>query len=89
MSTTFNFSQNLPSIKKQRLENTRLYLLMFLIGLLILFFAFWAPAAEPAHPKRSSQGDEVTTPNKVEKADAATMYRTIVTNGDAIRSVLQ
>ncbi|MGZ8557819.1 MAG: hypothetical protein ACXWWC_05785 [Chitinophagaceae bacterium] len=89
MTTTFNFSQNMPSINRQVPENTRLYLLMFLIGLLTLFFAFWAPAGDPAYTKPTPQGNEVTTTNKVEKADAATMYRTIVTNGDAIRSVLQ
>ena len=62
---------------------------MFLIGLLTLFFIFWAPAAEPAYPKPSPQGNEVTITNKAEKADAARMYRAIVTNGDVIRSVLQ
>ena len=89
MTTTFYFSQTLQPIKKQESENIRLYILMFLIGLLTLFFALWTPAAEPAYPKPSLKGNEVTTNNKVEKADPATMYKTIVTNGDAIRSVLQ
>lgn len=89
MITTFNFSQTMQPIKKQESENTRVYFLLFLIGLLTLFFAFWTPAAIPTYPKPSLKGNEVTTNNKVEKADLATMYKTIVTNGDVIRSVLQ
>ncbi len=89
MTTTFNFSQTMQPIEKQESENTRMYFLMFLIALLTLFFAFYKPAAIPAYPKPSLKGNEVTTNNKVEKADPGTMYKTIVTNGDVIRSVLQ
>ena len=35
------------------------------------------------------KGNEVTTSNKIEKADPAALYKAIVTNGDAVRSVLQ
>jgi len=54
-----------------------------------LFFVFWTPAGEPGYSKQSVKGSEVTTNSKIEKADPATMYKAIVTNGDAIRSVLQ
>jgi cell division septal protein FtsQ len=88
MTTAYNYSQNRQSTVKQGSENARLYLLMILLGLLTLFFVFWTPT-EPGYEKQSFKGSEVTTNNKIEKADPATMYKTIVTNGDAIRSVLQ
>ena len=89
MTTAYNFSQNRRFTEKQDSENARLYLLMALVGLLTLFFVFWTPASEPGYSKQSLKGSEVTTNNKIEKADPAIMYKAIVTNGDAIRSVLQ
>jgi hypothetical protein len=88
MTTSFNYSQSRQSIRKQGSENARLYLLMALLGLLTLFFTFWK-TAEPGYQNQSLKGYEVMTNNKVEKSDPATMYKAIVTNGDAIRSVLQ
>ena len=88
MTTAFNFSPNRQSAIKQGSESARLYLLMILLGLLTLFFVFWAPA-EPGYSKQSLRGREVIISNKIGKADPATMYKAIVTNGDAIRSVLQ
>jgi hypothetical protein len=89
MTTTFNFFQNRRSIRTQGSENASLFLLMLLLGLLTLVFAFWTPANEPGYSKQSLKSNEVTTNNKIEKADPATIYKAIVTNGDAIRSVLQ
>lgn len=88
MTTAYVFSQKRQPGGKHASGNTRLYLLMVLLGLLILFFSFWT-TADPGYQKQSLKGNEVTTANKIEKADPATMYKTIVTNGDAIRSVLQ
>lgn len=88
MTTAYFFSQKRQPAGKHASENTRLYLLMILLGLLTLFFSFWA-TTDPGYPKQPLKGNEVTITNKIEKADPATMYKTIVTNGDAIRSVLQ
>jgi hypothetical protein len=89
MTTAYNFSQNRRFTERQGSENARFYLLMALVGLLTLFFVFWTPGSEPGYSKQSLKGSEITTNSKIEKADPATMYKTIVTKGDAIRSVLQ
>jgi len=89
MTTTFNLSHNRPPVKKHgNPDNARLYLLMVLLGVLTLFFAFGKPG-KGHYPNQSLNGNEVTSNNKIEKADPETLYKTIVTNGDAIRSVLQ
>jgi hypothetical protein len=88
MTTGYILSQKTRPAGKQVSANTSLYLLMILLGLLTLFFVFGS-AAEPGYQKQVVKGNEVTTNNKIEKADPATMYKSIVTNGDAIRSVLQ
>ena len=89
MTTTYNVSQRRPAEKKQgNPDNARLYLLMVLLGVLTLFFAFGNPA-KGRYPNQSLKGNEVSSNDKIEKADPATLYKTIVTNGDAIRSVLQ
>ena len=90
MTTTFKLSQNRPPAKKQGSPgNARLYLLMVLLGVLTLFFAFGKPGKGRGYPNQSLKGNEVTSNNRIEKADPASIYKTIVTNGDAIRSVLQ
>ena len=90
MTTTYNLSKYRPPVKKQsNPENARLYLLMVLLGVLTLFFALGKPDDRQRYPNQSLKGSEVTSNNKIEKADPATLYKTIVTNGDAIRSVLQ
>jgi hypothetical protein len=88
MTTSFYFSQSRISIKKQSADNTPLYLLIVLLGMLTFFFAFWT-TADPGYQRQSLKSNEVTPNNKIAKADPAAMYKTIVTNGDAIRSVLQ
>ena len=88
MTAAYVFPQKRQPAGKHASENTLLYFLMILLGLLTLFFSFWT-TADPGYQKQSLKVNEVTTTNKIEKADAATMYKTIVTNGDAIRSVLQ
>ncbi len=88
MTTSYILSQRRQLTAKQGSENTSLYLLMILIGLLTLFFVF-GTSAEPGYQSQSVKGNEVTTGNKIKKADPASMYKAIVTNGDAIRSVLQ
>jgi hypothetical protein len=89
MTTACNFSQNRRFMEKHGSDNARLYLLMTLIGSLTLFFVFGTPDSEPGYSRQSLKANGVTTNSKIEKADPATMYKTIVTNGDAIRSVLQ
>jgi hypothetical protein len=89
MTTAFNYSQNRQSTVKHGSENARLYLLLILLGLLVLFFVFGTPAGEQDYSNQPLRSSEVTNNNKIEKADPATMYKAIVTNGDAIRSVLQ
>jgi len=90
MTTTFDLSQNQPPVKKQgKPDNASLYLLMVLLGVLTLFFAFGKPNKGRGYPNQSLNGNEVTSNNKIVKADPASLYKTIVTNGDAIRSVLQ
>ena len=90
MTTTYNLSKNRPPVKKQsNPDNASLYLLMVLLGVLTLFFAFGKPDNGRRYRSQSLKGNEVTGSNKIEKADPATLYKTIVTNGDAIRSVLQ
>jgi len=88
MTTAYILSQKRRPASKQVSANTSLYLLMILLGLLTLFFVF-GTSSEAGYQKQSSNGNEVITNNKIEKADPATMYKAIVTNGDAIRSVLQ
>lgn len=88
MTTAYVFSQKRQPAGKHAPGNSRLYLLMILLGLLTLFFSFWT-TADPGYQRQPLKGNEVTTTNKIEKADPATMYKAIVTNGDAIRSVLQ
>jgi hypothetical protein len=88
MTTAYILSQKRRPSGKHVSTDTSLYLLMILLGLLTLFFVF-GTRSEPVYEKQSFNGNEVTTNNKIEKADPATMYKAIVTNGDAIRSVLQ
>lgn len=88
MDTRYIFSPKQRAVGKHSSENNRLYLLIILLGLLVLFFSFWK-TADSGYAKQAWKGNEVTISNKIEKADPATMYKTIVTNGDAIRSVLQ
>jgi len=83
MTTTSKFS------RKERSDSMKLYLLMLLLGLLTLFFAIGIPGKKNDYAAQSLQGNEVTTNNKIKKANPATMYEAIVSNGDAIRSVLQ
>jgi hypothetical protein len=88
MTTAYILSQKRRPASKHVSADTSLYLLMILLGLLTLFFVF-GTSSEPAYPKQSFNGNEVTTNNKIEKADPAALYKAIVTNGDAVRSVLQ
>ena len=88
MTTAYSLSQNRRPASKQASADTNLYLLMILLGLLTLFFVFGSDS-DAGYQKQVVKGNEVTTNNKIEKADPAAMYKAIVTNGDAIRSVLQ
>ena len=90
MTTTYHLPQGRPPVRKQgNTENAKLYLLMVLLGILTLFFAFGKPDSGRRYRDQSLKGNEVSSNNKIEKTDPATLYKTIVTNGDAIRSVLQ
>lgn len=88
MTTAYILSQKRRPASKQVSADASLYLLMILLGLLTLFFVF-GTSSEPGYQKQSLKGNEVTTNNKIEKADPAALYKAIVTNGDAIRSVMQ
>lgn len=88
MTTAYILSQNRRPAGKHASSDTNLYVLMILLGLLTLFFVF-GTSAEPGYQTQSVNVNEVATGTKIEKADPATMYKAIVTNGDAIRSVLQ
>lgn len=88
MTTAYVISQKRRPARKHVSADLSLYLLMILLGLLTLFFVF-GTSVKPGYQTQSVKGNEVPAGNKIEKADPASMYKAIVTNGDAIRSVLQ
>lgn len=89
MTANFNLSQRLPVIKKSWDENARLYSLLFLVVLLLAVFTFWKPQGEGYYTSKQFETNEPAGDVNRNRADSESQYRSIVTNGDAIRSVFQ
>ncbi len=88
MTANFSLSQCLPVIKKSWDENARLYSLLFLVLLLLAVFTFWKPQDEGYYTSKQFESEAAGDVNR-NQADSESQYRSIVTNGDAIRSVFQ
>jgi hypothetical protein len=91
MTTAFNYQRRFIRAGRKNGETSKLSLfspltLLVLVGLLFVFF--FTASNEPAYLRSiTPQQNEV---NKEEvKPDPVVMYRQVVTNADAIRSVLQ
>ncbi len=91
MTTTFNYQRKYIRTDRKSVESNKFSLfspftLLVLVGLLFLFF--FTASDEPGYLRTATpQQNEM---NKEElKPDPVVMYRQVVTNADAIRSVLQ
>ena len=92
MTTAFRFSKFLSIIRKYGLENKKLSLfspVTLLLLLAIVFTFFLTASGDTGYTREGTQRVRTTMENEVSKSDSEMMYKTIVTNGDAIRSVLQ
>ena len=92
MTTAFRFSKFLSIIRKYRLENKKLSLFspVTLLVLLAFVFTFFLTASgETGYSRKDTGRVKTAIENKVSNSDSEMMYKNIVTNGDAIRSVLQ
>jgi hypothetical protein len=92
MTTAFSFSKFLSIIRKYRLENKKLSLfspVTLLVLLTIVFTFFLTASGETGYTREDTQRVKTTMEDEVSKSDSEMMYKNIVTNGDAIRSVLQ
>jgi hypothetical protein len=89
MTANFSLSQNLPGLKKQWDENSRLYSLLFLVMLLAAVFTFWKPQGKGYSTTKQFETSEAAGDRSRSQSDSESQYRSIVTNGDAIRSVFQ
>jgi hypothetical protein len=91
MTTAFRFPKFLSIIRKYGLENKKLSLfspLTLLVLIAIVFTFFLTASGETGSASKDSEMVK-TMENEVSKSDSEMMYKNIVTNGDAIRSVLQ
>jgi len=89
MTTTFRL---LPFIRKYGFENKKLSLfspVTLLVLLAIVFTFFLTASGETGYARKNADRVNTTMENGVSKSDSEMMYKNIVTNGDAIRSVLQ
>lgn len=92
MTTAFRFSKFLSIARKFGLENKKLSLFspVTLLVLITLVFTFFLTASgETGYTREDGGRVKTTMENEVSKPDSEMMYKNIVTNGDAIRSVLQ
>ncbi len=89
MATTYKLSKNTPDKKQDLLENLRFYFLLFLVGMLVAVFAFWQPTKESGYRAGAFDKKEVVCSEAIGKPDTEALYKTIITRGDAIRSVFQ
>jgi hypothetical protein len=90
MTTTFR-SSKLLSNTSVGLENKKLSLFspVTLLVLLAIVFTFFLTASGETGYTRKDNNTVNTLKNEAIKSDSEMMYKNIVTNGDAIRSVLQ
>ena len=91
MTTAYHSSKILLFIRKYGLENKKLSLFspVTLLVLLAFVFTFFLTASGEGYVKKSPGETEMAKKGEVNKSDSELMYKNIVTNGDAIRSVLQ
>lgn len=92
MTTTFRLSKFQSVTRKPGLENKKLSLfspLTLLVLLAIVFTFFFTASGDTGYLRENAKSVKSTMENGVNKPDSEMMYRNIVTNGDAIRSVLQ
>lgn len=89
MTANFNLSQKPPVVKKHWDENSKLYSLFFLVMLLVAVFTFWKPQGEGYYTTKQFETGEAAGDRSRNQSDSESQYRSIVTNGDAIRSVFQ
>lgn len=89
MTTTFRL---LPFTRKFGLENKKLSLfspVTLLVLIAIVFIFFLTASGETGYIRQDAGKIKTTMENGTSKSDSEMMYKNIVTNGDAIRSVLQ
>ena len=95
MTTIFSLSRLQLFIRKSCSGNRRLSLFspVTLLGLIAVVFTFFLNTpGEPGYTEKSLKDSEVIKTSmeyEVSKSDPESIYKTIVTDGDAIRSVLQ
>lgn len=91
MTTAYHSSKFLLFIRKYGLENKKLSLFspVTLLVLLAFVFTFFLTASGEGYATKSLNETERAKKNEINKSDSEMMYKNIVTNGDAIRSVLQ
>jgi hypothetical protein len=92
MTTAFKFSKFLSIMWKYGLKNKKLSLfspVTLLVLLAIVFTFFLTASGDTGYTRENARRVKTTMENGVSKSDSEMMYKNIVTNGDAIRSVLQ
>lgn len=92
MTTAFRFSRFLSIIRNYGLENKKLSLfspVTLLVLITIVFTFFLTASGETGYTREGGGRVKTTIENEASKSDSEMMYKNIVTNGDAIRSVLQ
>lgn len=86
---TANFkttAQRFPGIRKSWKENSSLYSLIFLVMLLLAVFTFWKPQGDALYTRQLNSSEAA---GDFSRDQSELQYRNIVTNGDAIRSIIQ
>jgi hypothetical protein len=92
MTTTYHYQRRYnTSGRKNDVENKKLFLFspFALLALVTLVFVFFLAASNESGYLRSAMQTESEINKDDTKPDPAVMYKKIVTNADAIRSVLQ
>ena len=92
MTTAFRFSKLVSIARKYSLENKKLSLFSpatLLVLLAIVFTFFLTASGDTGYTREDTGKVKTTVENGVSKSNSEMMYKNIVTNGDAIRSVLQ
>ncbi|MGZ8549635.1 MAG: hypothetical protein ACXWV2_03190 [Chitinophagaceae bacterium] len=92
MTTTFRLSKFQAGTRKPGSEDKKLSLfspLTLLVLLAIVFTFFFTASGDTGYLRENAGSVKSKMENGVIKSDSEMMYRNIVTNGDAIRSVLQ